>query len=417
MVKSNGYPLPTFALALALGACGDEGSNGADGPFPALDEPPVFAVVNTDFQSTVISLLDEDTAVIDGDWFTSGTTFPGLVAALSGDAVVVPGSGPDGAITVIDRFQTDVVTRVRPLEGEVIGQLRTQTDLDFSSNPQDVAFSSGSRAFVSRFEPNPDPSDPSEAGTDLIGFDPSTMERNGERVPLAQFDTTIDGTPVPARPESLVELDGQLIVGLSRLAFLPDFSVLGAQGQIAIIDESLNVSAYALPEGLENCGAVRPVPGASGRALVACRGNGSGQALATSSALVELSISTSTVTVQHVWRPSDGDDRPVAVGSATPIASGRVVAVESGDFTAGTPDVLYDVDLVSGSATEITRSAGPFELGGPAWDPRTGTLLVPDAVDGVEVWTDAAAGFVEGGDPVVIDGASGLPPRAAVLVR
>jgi hypothetical protein len=399
-----------------MSACGDEGGGGAT--FPTLDEAPTFAVVSTDFQSTSISLLDEEANVVARNWFTSGTTFPGLVAALSGDVVVVPGRGPQGAITVLDRFQTDVITRIRPVEGEVLGQLRTQTDIDYSSNPQDVAFLSARRAFVSRFEPNPDPSEPSEGGTDLAGFDPLTMERTDERVPLSQFDTTVDGTPVPARPESIVELNGRLIVGLSRLAFLPDFSVLGAQGQLAIVDEGLNVTAYRLPDGLENCGAVRPVPGASGSVLVACRGNGSGEVLAASSGLVELSISTSTISIQHLWRPSDGEDRPVAVSSATPIASGRVVAVESGDFTAGTPDVMYEVDLDVGTTRRITSSDGPFRLGQPAWDPRTKRLLVPeDAAPGeVRVYEDDLTA-----DPVRTvlfeDEGVALPPRSVVLVR
>lgn len=421
--------LNLFALLFAgVTACGEDSGtvNGSDngsgngtavGPFPALEASPIFAVVNTDFQSTAISLLDGEASVIDGAWFTSGTTFPGLVAALSGDVMVVSGVGPDGAITVIDRFQTDVVTRVQPQSGDLIGQLRTQTDVDYSSNPQDVAFLSATRAFVSRYEPNPEPSEPSEAGTDLVGFDPSTMQRTDERVPLSQFDVTIDETFVPARPESIVEVNGQLVVGLSRLAFLPDFSVLGAPGQLAVVDAGLNVSGYALPSGLENCGAVRPVPGAADRVLVACRGNGSGDALANSSALVELAISTSTITIEHLWRPSDGPGRPAAVGSARPIASGRAVAVASGDFSAGTPDVLYDIDLAGGAATEVTRSAGPFELGGPAWDPSTGRLLVPDAVDGVEVYDESNGVFSAAGDGFVIDAASGLPPRSVVLLR
>ena len=77
---------------LAVAGCreGGEGGSAGDPGTPALDPlgtMPRYAVVSSDFSSSSIAMLDESFDPIDESWVNSGTTYPGLVATLSGDVV------------------------------------------------------------------------------------------------------------------------------------------------------------------------------------------------------------------------------------------------------------------------------------------------------------------------------------------
>ncbi|UCF46802.1 MAG: hypothetical protein JSU89_06365, partial [Myxococcales bacterium] len=127
------------------GSTGAAGSAGAVGT-PALDPldgTPRYAVVSSDFSSSSIAMLDADFVAMDESWLNSGTTYPGLVATLSGDVVLPNRQAGDGTFAVIDRFFTDVVTRFFVPTGNLNGQVRTHGDVGetgFSSNPQDFIF-------------------------------------------------------------------------------------------------------------------------------------------------------------------------------------------------------------------------------------------------------------------------------------
>lgn len=403
--------LSCVVLFSGLSACGGEGDE-LPVPLRPLPETPTFGVVLTDYFSTSIALLDEDGAVLHDRWVTSRTTASGLVATLSGDVVLAGGSGPDGALTLVDRFNTDAITRIAMPRGEVLGQLRVQRDLGYSANPQDVVIVSPERAFVSRYEPNLDPSEPAEAGTDLLGFDPQTMTRTGERVDLSGFDATVDGRRVPARPNRIARRGDRLVVGLTRLSL--DFQT-AAPGQVAVVDLDGGVEGVALPAGLENCGRVRPVPETERRVLVGCLGRLRDQR--PGAGLVELVVGADGVRVDRVWRPRDGPDRPIAVVAAEPVGPGQAVAVAYGDLDQGIGDVAYAVDLVSGDWSVLTDSTRAFELGPPAFDPETGRLLIPDAGEGIEVWRVEAGAFARERSPIRFDPRLDLPPRSVTLLR
>jgi len=100
----------TLLICVALAAVGCGGEGGAPALDP-LDATPRYAVVSSDFSSSSIAMLNEDFVVIEESWLNSGTTYPGLVATLSGDVVLPNRQAGDGTFAVIDRFLTDVVTR------------------------------------------------------------------------------------------------------------------------------------------------------------------------------------------------------------------------------------------------------------------------------------------------------------------
>ena len=220
--------------ALAAVGCGDSnpapGSGGSGGivgtlALDPLDATPRYAVVSTDFSSSSIAMLDEDFVVIDESWLNSGTTYPGLVATLSGDVVLPNRQAGDGTFAVIDRFSTDVVTRFFVPSGNLNGQVRTHGDVGdsgFTSNPQDLIYVDAQSAWVPRYGVNRNPSAPPEnQGNDLIEINPSDMSVTGARIDLSALDTTVTVTsedgPVEvdvfARPSRGVLVGSTVVVG------------------------------------------------------------------------------------------------------------------------------------------------------------------------------------------------------------
>ena len=124
MMKTLAKPFP-LGLGLLLGAATGCGSEAAprELALEPLETEPAFAVVSTDFASTSIGVLDAVGNVQRASWYNSGSTSPGLTAALGGDVVLPTTQADDGTFAVIDRLGTDVVTRVR-YDGTLVGQIR-----------------------------------------------------------------------------------------------------------------------------------------------------------------------------------------------------------------------------------------------------------------------------------------------------
>ncbi|MFW6049837.1 MAG: hypothetical protein ACODAU_01615 [Myxococcota bacterium] len=399
--------------------CGDASSVGELDP---LTEPPAFAVVSSDYSSSAVGFLDADGEVIVGSWIHSGTTEPGIVATLSGD-VVLPTVQAEGSFTLIDRFRTDVVTRFRMPEGELIGQVRTHGDpmeTGYSSNPYDYVHVDDATAWVTRFGVQVDADEPAEnQGNDLLRIDPTAMERTDVRVPLSTFDTTAttmtDDGPVEvtayARPSGAVRVDDAIVVALSRLSLGFDAS---APGVVALVSTEGNVVGSAPLGELHNCGRVAPVPGSVGRVLVGCSGFAfpfdEGGAARDSGGLVLLDVDEGGVHEVVRWEAADHPNAAPAVQSSTPLDDGTVVAVAFGSRDGDVPDRLYRVELETGAQALLHESSEPFAIGSPAYDPATGLLLVPDATDGVHR-------FRIRGDAVIEEGVVEVAPELLLPVR
>ncbi|MEM1022085.1 MAG: hypothetical protein AAGD10_20530 [Myxococcota bacterium] len=248
-----------WAPLLGLAGCGTEAESADFG----LTGLPAFAVVSSDAQaSSAVSLLGSELEVLSAPWLASNTTAPGLSATIGGDVAVAATLGFDGAVTVIDRFGVDVLTRIGVPEGQVLGQisLRSRSDqASFSSNPQDVVITAPNQAWVSRFGVNLDPNaDPEDQGNDLLGFDPQTMERDGRRIDLSGFDVEVAGPDGPvmarARPASMLRTEGAVWVGLARLFVAGTVAGLRAgPGRVLRVSDDGDVEVLSAPEGLLNC--------------------------------------------------------------------------------------------------------------------------------------------------------------------
>ena len=367
---------------------------------------PAFAVIGTDFTSTSVGLLDAAGAVHTDAWIDSGTTGTGLVATLGGD-VVFPTTSSGTTIDLLDRFGVDVGTRLCP-NGAVVGQVAFSPG-EFATNVHDWVVRSANEAWATRYERNPDGSaDDVDLGNDLIGFDPSSMMLNGMRIDLGMFDEDVSGldssgaevtVPVTARPDTLVEAGGSLVVGLGRLpANLFGDERGHGEGRIAIVDPSDgDIEAVELT-GLANCGQVVPVAGSTTDVLVSCIGYsnvGFGDAAGerATAGIARISVSGGTGNVEAIWRVADDADNLTSVYSIVSLGGDTVAAVAPGDFVA-VNDELFQIDLGTGAQTSIATSGGSFVLGQGVFD-GTSLLLVPDSTAGVRRF-DTSADFAEG---------------------
>jgi len=438
MERDLTFTLLTFLLLAAvgcgestpMGSAGSGGSGGAPGS-PALDPlsaTPRYAVLSSDFSSSSIAMLDADFVTIDESWLSSGTTYPGLVATLSGDVVLPNRQAGDGTVAVIDRFFTDVVTRFFAPSGNLNGQLRTQGDTGdsgFSSNPQDFIFVEPESAWVPRYESNLNPTAiPENRGNDLVEVNPSDMSATGLRIDLSSLDTTAtagtgDGAvevDVFARPSRGVLVGSTIVVGLDRIS--ANFDAAGS-GMVAVVDlEDESVEGLELP-GLKSCGRTVPVPGEPSKLVVACVGFaqpfGDEPQVRASSGIALLEVGEDGPVIEEVWRVADDPMSAIAVNAVIAIDAQRVLGVASGNF-AETSDRLYLLDLATGAQELVLESTSSFVIGEPAYDPQSEMLYVPDAAENAVLEFAAdQGGFVEVGSSTIAPGI-GLPPTKVYLL-
>jgi hypothetical protein len=417
-----------ICAALTMTGCGDNSTLPGTSALEPLDATPRYAVVSTDFSSSSIAMMDEDFVAIDESWLNSGTTFPGLVATLSGDVVLPNRQAGDGTFAAIDRFFTDVVTRFYVPSGNLDGQVRTHGevgDSGFSSNPQDFIFVDEDSAWVPRFETNLNPAaPPGNQGNDLYEINPSDMSATGARIDLRSLNTTATvmtpGGPVEvevfARPSRGVLVGSTLVVGLDRISASFDAAGSGMVAVVDLGDESV--------EGLEladfkSCGNTVPVPGAESKIVVACVGFaqpfGDEPQVRASSGIALLDAGANVVEVERVWSVADHPSQTIAVNSVIAIDDRRVLGVATGNFV-DTFDGLYLIDLASGEQELVYESSSSFVIGVPAYDPESEMLYVPDAVENAVIEFAADGdGFVEVGSTEIAPGL-GLPPTKVYLL-
>lgn len=419
-------------IAIDDGAMPDATTEDAGGPMglcpagDALLDPvsgtPRFVVVGSDYTSSVVSLLAADGTVLSDAWIDSGTTAPGLVSTLSGD-VAVAAKNVGGTVSLIDRFMTDVVS-VWCLDGSLVGQLRVRpSEGSFSSNPQDAVLSDD-EAWVSRFEQNPDGAAMAgDRGSDLLGFEPSTMTTNGRRIDLAEYGGTVMGrdgegaevsVAVLARPSSVVPVGDRLVVGLGLLpADLFGTSRGAGTGEVVLADPAdLSTTSIEL-EGLKNCGGVQAVPGTTDEVLVACGGYSDvsfsdAAGVRATAGFVRLRVTETGFEVVRRWNASTSAESLVAISSAVALGGDRVLGVAAGDF-ATVGDRLVLTNLETGAQTTVLSVDGSYVLGTGAL--VGDVLLVPDASEDAPAVRRFTVGetLVEG--EAIEVGPATLPPR------
>jgi hypothetical protein len=384
----------------------DDAGDDGDGGVP--DSPRGYAVVSGDYSVVSIGILHPDGELREREVIHSGSAPAGLVTALSGDVSIADNTPDPGVLTIIDRFRTDVITRLELSSGEVLGQVKTHTPNSesiedaYSSNPQAYLFADEDNAWVTRYEPNPDVAlSDIDRGADLFRLNPSAFERTEDRIDFSEWNTDgqrenpdtgeTETVVVYARPAGMVRLGAYVAVGIDRMSIGYDAA---SSGMVALVDlDAREVVQMLELDGLQNCGDVNTVPNDRERIAVSCTGfyrgvqrDGAGLAI--------LAIHDDALSIEHIWRAKDHPDDALSVYGACAISATEIAATSAGgveqdeDGEALQPnDKLFVVDLESGEQAEVLEAGMSYVIGGAAYDARMKLLLVPDAT------TD------EGGEP------------------
>ena len=205
-----------------------------------------LVVVQSDYQSTNVSLLARDGTVASSSFISSGSADPGLSAALSGDVAAPTARVTGDQVVLLDRFPASVVTWVDRETAEVSGQLDVRTG--FSSNPQDV-LEVGGATLISRYETNPAPGkEPFDAGGDLLIVDPAGPTITG-RIDLS--DGVSNAPEALPRPSRMVGVEDGVVVLLEAIS--EDFSSF-ADSRLALVDPTAEAIVDVLVlDGLAGC--------------------------------------------------------------------------------------------------------------------------------------------------------------------
>ncbi len=430
---------PFAAIAcLAVLACDDEPDarqrprfHTDAGPDAEVETGPRYAVISSDFSATSVSLLAANGDVVADDYLTSGSTESGLVTALSGDVEMPMHSGERGVLVLLDRFMSDVVTRIDLESGDVLGQVQVRGDADaegdaFTANPQDYVRIDDHTAWVVRNQPNLAPDAPeSDRGNDLLRIDPSSMTRTEDRIDLSVLNGRAtrkdpmtgaeEEVDVYARPGRVVRLAETLIVGLGRNAY--DFSA-SASGMVAVVTLKTKAVVGLEIEGMQGCSHVSTIPGTVDRALVGCAGVYPSPRESAGVAIVQ--VASGKVSVVRTYRAKDHEDAPVLSEAFVAIDPKTFAAARNG-FVAGDDESTFGiVDMESGEFTSLlTTTAGTGTFGTPAFEAVSGRLFVPDSTTdgdmrptaGVRVLERNKAGSFEEARTIEVAKDTAMPAR------
>ncbi len=371
------------------GQTGDAGPAELDG-FVDLDADALrFAVISGDFTSVAIGFADAEGNPINRNWLNSGSVEPGLTTVLSGDVVLPSEDLGDGAITLIDRFGADTITRIDVANSEVLGQVRASGG-EFASNPHDIVYLSDTLAWVTRHSANLDPEAPAnDLGNDIVGFNPTTFERTDDIIDLSAYNAeiTVMGDEGPedvtayARPSRARMVGDFVVVGLVRAS--DGFSGY-AEGLVLIIDPS-DESIIPLPlAGFGNCGTILPVPGNDDAFAVGCRG-AFGTDFSAGALVFELDAEGDATELARYRQLAEEEGTGNVAGNFAMLSETTMIGVVQGAWeSTDAPDVVYYVDLDAGTRTEVFRTMRGFDIfGNITVDADNAIAIAPDRLQGL----------------------------------
>jgi hypothetical protein len=392
--------------SLALGGCGSD-KTASGGPATG------FAVVGSDFTSTVVSLLDADGTLAKDDCIDSGTKAGGhLSLTLSGDVSLPSQPQQDGKLWLVDRGNA-ALTVLSPETCEVTSQISVTTG--FKSNPHDVAVLSQSKAYVTRYDKNVTPTDANSTGDDVLIIDLTRGAVSG-RIDLSSYAAPVAGATIQARPDRMLIAAGQVFVTLASQD--ASFQSTG-EGRVVVIDPATDTvtSTIELP-GLKGCSAMSYVDGPN-EIFVACGGSfadADKQADGSGVAAIDLSAAPPAVHVTKASALGGTPVQPVNFSWVVALSGTRAFTSTLGTFPAGsspgTNDAAFAFDPTTGASTPITLDAAAGDLGRGALSGTT--LLIPDAdfaTPRIHVFDAGGAGAPTETAAVDPDPARGMPPR------
>lgn len=408
-------PISFFSF---LPLCGLIACNVAEPPGPTggTDLPPGacgrgVVVVNTDYQSTNVSLVSVDGQVLSSSFISSASGDVGLSTPLGGDVVLPTEPQASNAIILLDRYPASVLTWVDVASGSPSGQLSVATG--FAANPRDVLVLSPNKAYVTRYEPNRDSGRQSfDQGDDVLIIDPAAHTIEG-RIDLGPAMDGTDGT-YWARPDKLIRAGDRVFLLLG--SYSGDY-LTSAPSRIATLDPSTDsLAGVTVLDGMHGCSMMALSP--SGTELaVGCSGEFGGDSVSSlaESGIVLLSTDGELLERRRFPAAKFGTGPIAAIAYASDT---RLVFTTFGHFEHdGLPerqDSFLQVDADSGEFEVVLHSDGlPFSLGDIRCAPPCGVCFLADASRGVlHRFSVGADGALNERVEVVVDRDIGLPPRS-----
>jgi hypothetical protein len=384
-----------------------------DGAAPVPADPRGFIVLNTDYQSTSVSLVGVDGEVLSPTFIGSASADTGLSTALSGD-VVPPTAKPTGdEVVLIDR-KPAVLTWVNLETTAVRAQLNVGTGFD--ANPQDYVAVGSDKAYVTRFDQNGNSGrEDFDTGSDVLVLDPSLPAIVG-RIDLAPALAGQDASYLPRAARALLA-GGR--VRLLAQAGNATFEFLDTR-LVTIDPETDGISQVLVLEGLKSCANLALSPDGSELAVVCNGAFGQDPALGFPDAgIVVLDVADELTERRRFTAAELGGEQisALAYASVTSLVFTTYGRYSDDASRLVAPDTLRRLDLASGALDAeplVQTSVTAFSLGDVRCAPRAGRCILADAeTEGgvLHVFEVSEAGRLLETGSVPPNPALGLPPR------
>jgi hypothetical protein len=400
--------------AIATNACNvesPEGTGGTDVTAGACGRGII--VVNSDYQSTNLSLVAIDGTVLSSSFLSSASTASGLSAPLGGD-VVTPTQWQRGdEIVLLDRYPASVLTWVDVRSSTPTGQLSLATG--FAANPRDYLLLNPTKAYVTRYQPNLAAGTGNhDEGSDIVVVDPLTRAVT-TRLSLRSAMQDAPAVYYPY-PDKMLRVGNEVAVLLG--AYSSDFMSSASSRIVRIDPQDDRILEVVVLDGMHGCTELALSP-SEDEIAVSCSGEFAGDSVAT---VAESGVVL--VSAKDEWK--ERRRFPAAKFGLGPLGSGlayasdtTVVFTTAGELTeAGDTkreDALLVVDTDSGQFEVALRSsAKPFTFGNVRCASRCAVCFVADASRSAGVvhrYEVNEMGFLGERQEIIVDRTIGLPPR------
>ncbi|HVT07073.1 MAG TPA: hypothetical protein VHO67_06430 [Polyangia bacterium] len=388
---------------------GSGGVGGGMGGTPAVLAPPApvgLVSLNSDGQTTSLSLLAQSGAAPAGDCVHSATLPNGFSKTISGDAVLPSQPQPGGDIVVVDRGNGEL-TFVDPSGCFIARQIAIPGGA--GTAPHDMVTVSAHKAYLTRNQSTAAAAGQPPAGNDVIAIDPTNGNYLG-RIGLDAYASKSAGAQVQARPDRALIADGRVVVSLNQSDAA---RAMFGDGAVVIIDPANDavLGSVALPS-LYDCEGIDFFP-ASHMLLVACGGGAGGRDQPLQSGIAVVDLGATPPRLDHVISSVAFNGRPLSagwvVGAPSATAPNRAFAATY-DPRRIAPDAVFAFDFATGAVTPVI-TAPPASVGSAGIANQL--LFVPEALSAQpKVQLVDVTGAPQPLSTFTADPKNGLPPLA-----
>jgi hypothetical protein len=370
----------SLAPAAVLATLGCRSSEAPTVPVTTPTPTTGLAVLNSDYSTTSLSLVDPTThAVVHDACVDSNTVPPTLSLALSGDVALPSHPQKGGSVVLIDDGN-NALTWVDPQTCKISHQISIA---NFKAYAHDVISVSATKAYVTRFGTNPAPTaDPMSLGNDILIIDPSSSPQPTivGRIDMAPYASPVAGAMIEARPDKGILIGDKVYVTLASQS--ADYRATGI-GRIVEIDTTTDeVSGMIDIPSLAGCQRMEYVAAAQ-VLYVDCGGSYSASDTSQTSGVARIDFSGAAPMVKDTLPATWLGTQPLNFSWVAPVSDTQVWVGTFGAFDLMTsvqtaPDAIWSLDPVAETSMKSIEG-GAFNLGRAAFQATPPTLFVPDA--------------------------------------